>query len=75
MKTNRRGMDDLFAQTAAKLEAADAEIRAEHTGKPADEIESIASAKFSVLGLNLTGSLRSYAESVERNEPFEFKLG
>lgn len=75
MKNNKRGVDELYKQMGRKLLTIDEEIRANYTGKPAATIAPVAQRKFSVVGFSLTeGQLDLYAESVEKNEPFEFKL-
>ena len=75
MEINDDALNQLFGDIAKKLEDVDRGIRQEYTGRPAAEIEPVAAERFAAAGLNLTGSLRESAESVERNEPFTIELG
>lgn len=70
---NQQGIDELHAEIARKVEAVDREIRAEWTGKPADEIESHAIAAFAAIGIDFS-DLREYAEAVAQDKPFDFVL-
>lgn len=73
-KPNKKGLEAVFAEMAAKLSKVDANIRAEHTGRPAAEVEPLAEAAFAKAGVHLTGSLHDYAVSVERDESFQLHL-
>lgn len=75
VKMDDDGMDRLFGELARKLEKVDASIRTRYTGRPAEEIEPVAVEEFTKAGINFTGSMREYAESVERNEDFRLDLG
>jgi hypothetical protein len=69
------GVIDLFGEIAGRIEEVDRELRSEWTGKPADEIETAAETAFASIGVNLKGELREYAESIERDENFQFNVG
>lgn len=75
MDINDEGMDELFGKIGDKLKKIDAELRANYTGHPAAEIEPVAETSFVKAGVKMTGSLHNYAESIERDEPFQFNLG
>jgi hypothetical protein len=70
---NQAGIDQLYAQVAAKIERVDKELRATHTGQPADEVEPIAKAAFAAIGFPLP-NIRGYAESIEQDQSFKIVL-
>ncbi|NUR05952.1 MAG: hypothetical protein HOQ45_02950 [Nocardioidaceae bacterium] len=69
------GINELFSEIAGKIEEVDRELRSEWTGKSADEIEPAAETAFASIGITMQGGLREYAESIERDERFQFNLG
>jgi hypothetical protein len=75
VQINPDGIDKVFAQIAAKIEQVDRDIRAEHTGQPADQVAQVASQRFAAAGVNLTPTaILDYAASVEDGEPFTIGL-
>jgi|1186.fasta_scaffold209525_2 hypothetical protein len=72
---NPAGINELFGEIAGKIEEVDRELRSDWTGKSADEIEPAAETAFASIGLNMHGGLREYAESIERDEKYQFNLG
>jgi len=75
VRINSDGIEKVFARIAAKVEEIDQDIRAEHTGQPADQVASIASQRFAAAGVNMTPqAVQAYAASVEAGEPFTVAL-
>jgi hypothetical protein len=71
---NPEGIEAMFAEVAAKMEAVDRQLRAEFTGRPWQEIEEPAARAFAAIGVNLTGDISDYAKSIEKNQDFTFNL-
>lgn len=69
-------VDRAFANAAARVEEADAQLRRELTGRPVDQIIPRVLEAFEALGIHITGreKLQNYAEAISQNRPFRIEL-
>lgn len=74
---NQSGLDQVFAEIGAKVEAVDADLRRRFAGAPADEIVDPAAAAFEAAGIQSLEPewLRAYAEAVSHGADFTLQLG
>jgi hypothetical protein len=72
---NVGGGQSIFAQSASRVNALDAELRDKHTGKPAKDIKPLVLLAFRRIGVSLSDAeLVAYADAVSRGEKFQFHL-
>lgn len=72
---NVGGGQSIFAQSSSRLNELDAELREKHTGKPAEDIKSIALLALRRIGVSLPDAeLVAYADAVSRGETFQFHV-
>lgn len=72
---NVGGGQSIFAQASTRVNELDAELRAKHTGKPAEDIKPRAILALRRIGVSLSDAeLVAYADAVSRGEKYEFHL-
>jgi hypothetical protein len=72
---NVGGGQSIFAQASSRVNELDAELRAKHTGKPAEDIKPLALLALRRIGVSLSDAeLVAYADAVSRGEKFRFHL-
>jgi hypothetical protein len=72
---NVGGGQSIFAQSSARVNELDAELRDKHTGKPAEDIKPLALLALRRIGVSLPDAeLVAYADAVSRGEKFQFHL-
>ena len=70
---NVGGGKSIFAQSSTRLNQIDAELRAKHTGKPAEDIKPLVLLALRRAGVSLSDAeLVAYADAVSRGEKFQF---
>ena len=73
---NVGGGQSIFARSTTRVNELDAELRAKHTGKPAEDIKPLALLALRRIGVSLSDAeLVAYADAVSRGEKFRFHLG
>lgn len=73
---NVGGGQSIFAQASTRVNQLDAELRAKHTGKPAEDIKPLALLALRRIGVSLSDAeLVAYADAVSRGEEFRFHVG
>lgn len=72
---NVGGGGSIFSNASSRVNALDAELRAKHTGKPAEDIKPRAVLALRRIGVSLSDAeLVAYSEAISRDEEFEFRL-
>ena len=72
---NVGGGKSIFAQSSTRVTELDAELRAKHTGEPADDIKPLVILALRRIGVSLSDAeLVAYADAVSRGEKFQFHL-
>jgi hypothetical protein len=72
---NVGGGQSIFAHASSRLTELDAELRAKHTGKPAEDIKPMVILALRRIGVSLSDAeLVAYADAVSRGERYEFRL-
>jgi hypothetical protein len=72
---NVGGGQSIFAQSSARLNELDAQLREKHTGKPAEDIKPIALLALRRIGVSLNDAeLVAYADAISRGEKFRFTV-
>jgi hypothetical protein len=72
---NVGGGQSIFAQATSRMNELDAELRARHTGKPAEDIKPLAILALRRIGVSLPDAeLVAYADAVSRGEEYRFQL-
>lgn len=74
-KIDKAALRKLLEQKVTEIKKIDAEIRKKYAGQPANVVAPAAKRAFAKVGLDLKGSLHTYAESVEKKQEFNIKLG
>ena len=73
---NVGGGQSIFARASSRVNDLDAELRAKHTGKPAEDIKPLAILALRRIGVSLSGAeLVAYSDAVSRGREYEFRLG
>jgi len=73
---NVGGGGSIFAQSSARLNQLDAELRDKHTGKPAEDIKPLVVLALRRIGVSLSDAeLVAYSDAVSRGEKFQFHPG
>ena len=71
---NVGGGRSIFDQAASRAAAADAQLRAQHTGEPADDIKPKVVLALRKIGVSLSDAeLVAYAEAISRGEEFTLR--
>jgi hypothetical protein len=72
---NVGGGQSIFAQSAARVNEVDAELRDKHTGKPAEDIKPLAILALRRIGVSLSDAeLVAYSDAVSRGQKYKFRL-
>ncbi len=72
---NVAGGQSIFARASSRVNELDAELRAKHTGKPAEDIKPLAILALRRIGVSLPDAeLVAYADAISRNGEYEFRL-
>jgi len=72
---NVGGGQSIFAQSSARVNKLDAELREKHTGKPAEDIKPLAILALRRIGVSLSDAeLVAYADAVSRGQKYQFRL-
>ncbi|MBN9618506.1 MAG: hypothetical protein J0H43_02060 [Actinobacteria bacterium] len=72
---NVGGGQSIFAQASSRVNELDAELRAKHTGKPAEDIKPLAILALRRIGVSLSDAeLVAYADAISRDEKYTFHL-
>ena len=73
---NLGGGKSIFARASARVSEVDADLRAKHTGKPAEDIKPQVLLALRRIGVSLADAeLVAYATAISRGEEYEFHLG
>lgn len=73
---NVGGGQSIFAQASTRVNELDAELRAKHTGKPAEDIKLLAILALRRVGVSLSDAeIVAYSDAISRGEKFDFHLG
>ena len=71
---NVGGGQSIFARSASRVSEVDAELRAKHTGKPAEDIKPQVLLALRRVGVSLSDAeLVAYSDAISRGEKFEFR--
>lgn len=72
---NVGGGKSIFAQSSSRINEVDAELRAKHTGKPAEDIKPHVLLALRRIGVSLSDAeLVAYSDAVSRGEKFRFHV-
>jgi hypothetical protein len=72
---NVGGGKSIFAQSSSRVNEVDAELRAKHTGKPAEDIKPLIVLALRRIGVSLSDAeLVAYAEAVSSGAKYKFRL-
>lgn len=72
---NVGGGQSIFSQASSRVNELDAELRAKHTGKPAEDVKPLAILALRRIGVSLSDAeLVAYADSISRGGEYEFHL-
>ena len=72
---NVGGGQSIFAQASSRVNKLDAELRAQHTGKPAEDIKPLVILALRRIGVSLPDAeLVAYADAISRGEEYKFRL-
>lgn len=72
---NVGGGQSIFAQASSRVNELDAELRAKHTGKPAEDIKPLAILALRRIGVSLSDAeLVAYADAISHGEKYTFRL-
>jgi hypothetical protein len=72
---NVGGGQSIFAQASSRVNELDAELRAKHTGKPAEDIKPLAILALRRIGVSLSDAeLVAYADAISRGGEYTFRL-
>lgn len=72
---NVGGGKSIFARSSSRISELDAELRAKHTGKPAEDIKPLVLLALRRIGLSLSDAeLVAYADAISRGEKFQFHV-
>ena len=73
---NVGGGQSIFAQASSRVNELDAELRAKHTGKPAEDIKPLVILALRRIGVSLSeAELVAYADAISRGAEYKFHLG
>jgi hypothetical protein len=72
---NVGGGQSIFAQSSARVNELDAELREKHTGEPAEDLKPIIVLALRRIGVSLSDAeLVAYADAVSHGQKYQFRL-